>query len=85
MPTYRVKFLLGVELHEFAMDCPNTFTSKDEPEVLKEEAAALIRAFHKTFPDVKVVAPKSIILECDRNVILKCDDLTENSVNHLAK
>ena len=58
-------FSLGTERHEFAMGSETRLSLDDDDETLKEEAAAIIRTFHKQNPNVKQVIPSEIQMDRD--------------------
>lgn len=83
MATYNVEFKLRGDRQTFSMQSPSSFTSQTDDEMLKEEAAAIIRTFHTHHPELEIVAPTEIKLFRENDVvpILDCDDLSDNSIN----
>ena len=82
MTAYTVKFHYGEDSFEYTNpDSPENRTKESEPEILKEFAGMLIKAFHTEHPEIEKLFPSHIQLFREDVCILECDDLTENSIN----
>lgn len=84
MTVYTVKFNYGDEVHQYTNpDSPENRTKDTNPEILKDLAAMLIRAYHAVNPDLEEKYPSKVQLFRGDECILACDDLTEKSINRV--